>query len=170
VRCRAPKQPCDEGAAAVEFALLFPIFFMVCIGTITFGFAFEKWISVTQAAREASRFAATYPNPNGTTWVDTVGQAAAESAGITLSGVAATPLTSYYLCVRFTPEPIATAPGVRTKSWGSLAGVTCAPSTLPDSRVDVTVSRAAQVNWLFGTGDLAVTGTNTSRFEPRLVP
>ena len=168
--CRSPKQPLDEGAAAVEFALLFPIFFMVCIGTITFGFAFEKWISVTQAAREASRFAATYPNPNGTTWVDTVGQAAAESAGIVLPGSpGATDQTSYYLCVRFTPEPTTTAPGVKLKTWGTLAGSTCPTTTLPDSRVDVTLRRLAKVNWLFGTSDLNVTGSNTSRFEPSLV-
>ena len=168
--CRARKQPCDEGAAAVEFALLFPIFFMVCIGTITFGFAFEKWISVTQAAREASRFAATYPNPNGTTWVNTVGQAAAESAGLVLPGTpGATDETSYYLCVRFTPEPATTAPGVQLKTWGTLPAATCPTTTLPDSRVDVTLSRLANVNWLFGTSNLNVSGTNTSRFEPSLV-
>lgn len=159
----------EEGAAAVEFALLFPIFFMVCIGTITFGFAFEKWISVTQAAREASRFGATYPNPNGTTWVDTVGAAAAESAGVVLSGANATPVSNYYLCVRFSPEPTTTAPGVQFKSWGTLPGGTCPTTTLPDSRVDVSLSRLAQVNWLFGARDLNVTGANTSRFEPSLV-
>ena len=167
MRRRTPKQRSDHGAAAVEFALLFPIFFMVCIGTITFGFAFEQWISVTQAAREASRFAATYPNPSGTTWLDTVGQAAAESAGLALPGnPAATDETSYYLCVRFTPEPTTTAPGVQLKTWGTLAGATCPTTTLPDSRVDVTLSRLAEVNWLFGGNDLAVTGSNTSRFEP----
>ena len=165
-----PKQRSDQGAAAVEFALLFPIFFMVCIGTITFGFAFEKWISVTQAAREASRFAATYPNPDSGNWATAVLTAAAESARITPPGQpGATPETSYYICVRFTPQPAASAPGIQTKVWGTLPGATCSTSTLPDSRVDVTVSRLAQVNWLFGANDLSVTGTNTSRFEQRLV-
>jgi len=170
VRWRTPRDPTDRGAAAVEFALLFPIFFMVCIGTITFGFAFEKWISVTQAAREASRFASTYPNPDSGPWATTVLTAAAEGAGITLTGDNATPPEDYYICVRFTPQPAASPPGIQTKIWGTLPGATCATSTLPDSRVDVTVRRLAQVNWLFGANDLSVTGTNTSRFEQRLVP
>ena len=169
MRERTPKDPTDRGAAAVEFALLFPIFFMVCIGTITFGFAFEKWISVTQAAREASRFAATYPNPNSGAWATTVLTAAAESAGITLTGDNPTPPENYYICVRFTPQTAASPPIILT-TLGTLPGATCATSTLPDSRVDVTVSRLAQVNWLFGANDLSVTGTNTSRFEPKLVP
>ena len=160
--CRAPKRPRDDGAAAVEFALLFPIFFMVCIGTITFGFAFERWISVTQAAREASRFAATYPNPDDPTWAADVLLVAKENAGIT----AETPADSYYVCVRFTAADSSTASNV-VESEGTLAPATCPPATsLPDSRVALTVRRSAQVNWLFGGNDLAVTGSNTSRFEP----
>ena len=158
--CRAPKRPRDDGAAAVEFALLFPIFFMVCIGTITFGFAFERWISVTQAAREASRFAATYPNPDDPTWAADVLLVAKENAGIT----AETPSESYFVCVRYT----AAATNVAT-AQGTLAPATCPADSLaelPDSRVALTVRRSAQVNWLFGGNDLTVTGSNTSRFEP----
>ena len=50
----------DEGAAAVEFALLFPIFMILALGIINGGFAFSRQINVTQAAREASRYGATY--------------------------------------------------------------------------------------------------------------
>jgi Flp pilus assembly pilin Flp len=49
----------DEGAAAVEFALLFPIFMILAMGIITVGTAFSRQINVTQAAREASRYGAT---------------------------------------------------------------------------------------------------------------
>jgi len=49
----------DDGAAAVEFALLFPIFMILALGIITAGTAFSRQINVTQAAREASRYGAT---------------------------------------------------------------------------------------------------------------
>ncbi len=44
----------DAGAAAVEFALLLPLFIMLVFGIISGGFTFDRWISVTQSAREAS--------------------------------------------------------------------------------------------------------------------
>lgn len=53
-------RPRDSGAAAVEFALLFPIFMILVLGTIAGGIAFSKQLTVTQAAREASRYGATY--------------------------------------------------------------------------------------------------------------
>lgn len=49
----------DEGAAAVEFALLFPIFMILAMGTISAGMAFSRQINLTQAARETSRYGAT---------------------------------------------------------------------------------------------------------------
>ena len=54
----------DSGASAVEFALILPLFLILVFGTISAGFGFERWINVTQAARETSRFAATYPFPS----------------------------------------------------------------------------------------------------------
>lgn len=49
----------DDGAAAVEFALIFPIFMILALGIIAAGTAFSRQINVTQAAREASRYGAT---------------------------------------------------------------------------------------------------------------
>jgi Flp pilus assembly protein TadG len=169
----------DRGASAVEFALLFPIFFMVCIGMITFGFAFESWLNVTQAARETSRFAATYAVQTGggdiNTWLDKMGTVAAENAGITLSGPQATPPSDYFICVRFvnqaaTPSP---APQTTMKTWGTLqsVGTTCTNSSaLSDNRVEVAVVKPGPVQWLFGSATLKVKGANTSRYEPSLTP
>jgi Flp pilus assembly protein TadG len=168
VPCRRAADP-EMGASAVEFALLFPLFIMLCVGMISFGFAFEKWISVTQAARETSRFAATYPPTTPmTTWLDTMGQSAAENAGIDLT---TTPISDYFICVRFVNQvgPSAT-PATVMKTWGTLssASTTCTGSTLPDNRVEVKVQRKASLSWIFGSDDVGVSGTNTSRFEPRL--
>lgn len=162
----------DDGAAAVEFALLFPVFIMLAIGTISFGFAFEQWINVTQAAREASRFAATYPMPVGGVddWLGDVTDVAKEAAGITDS----TPATDYYVCVRFVNRVgPAASPGTKAAATGGLAGATCAqtPSSgLPDNTAEVTVLRKSQLNWVLGSASVSLSGENVSRYEPRLGP
>lgn len=51
----------DSGAAAVEFALLVPIFVMLTFGMITAGIGFWRYIEMTQAARDAGRFGSTLP-------------------------------------------------------------------------------------------------------------
>lgn len=81
----------DAGAAAVEFALLFPIFIMITFGAITGGIMFWHNISVNQASRDAGRYASTLalstatPPDAGTvnpqTWLDQVVQVAASGAG-----------------------------------------------------------------------------------------
>lgn len=48
----------QSGAAAVEFAFVMPILFMLVFGIIEFGFIFNRWISVTHAAREGARLLA----------------------------------------------------------------------------------------------------------------
>jgi len=45
----------EEGAAAVEFALLLPLLVLLLFGMIEFGFAFNTRIQATNAAREAAR-------------------------------------------------------------------------------------------------------------------
>lgn len=45
----------EDGAAAVEFALILPILLLFIFGIIEFGFIFNRWTSVTHAAREGVR-------------------------------------------------------------------------------------------------------------------
>jgi Flp pilus assembly pilin Flp len=47
----------EEGAAAVEFALLLPLLVVLLFGFIQFGTAFNTRIQATNAAREAARVA-----------------------------------------------------------------------------------------------------------------
>lgn len=51
----------ENGASAVEFALVLPILLILLFGIITGGMLYNQQLSVTQAAREGARFAATYP-------------------------------------------------------------------------------------------------------------
>jgi Flp pilus assembly protein TadG len=172
----------ESGAAAVEFALLLPLFAMLTFGIITFGFAFERWLSVTAAAREASRFAATYPIPAGgeAEWKDAVIGVAAEAAGITLTGANATPTSTYGICVSFANHLSTVGdfdtvtPGI-SKRWttGTIlppgdGSTPCDTSSLPDNRVSIAIARGAELNWFFVQTGTIVSGENTSRYEPRL--
>lgn len=49
----------EDGASAVEFALIAPVVFAIALGGITGGLAFNTQQSLNHAAREAARFAAT---------------------------------------------------------------------------------------------------------------
>lgn len=171
-RTATPERRRDDGASAVEFALLFPLFIMLAIGTISFGFAFERWITVTQAARETSRFAATYPMPatGVSDWLANVTAVAKEAADIDGS----TPQGDYFVCVRFVnrigPAP---TPATVSSSAGTLAGATCptqSTSALPDNAAEVTVIRKVGLEWVLGSADVTVSGENVSRYEPRLDP
>ena len=52
----------EDGAAAVEFAIVATLFFMLVFGIIDFGFAFHSWNNTANAAREGARKAAVDPS------------------------------------------------------------------------------------------------------------
>lgn len=54
----------ESGAAAVEFALVAPLLFLVVFAIIDFGFGFHAWDAAENAAREGARVAAVDPDPN----------------------------------------------------------------------------------------------------------
>jgi len=45
----------ESGAELVEFALVFPLFLLAVVGMIDFGFLFQQYEVVTNAAREGAR-------------------------------------------------------------------------------------------------------------------
>lgn len=45
----------EQGAAAIEFALVMPIFITIVIGMMIYSIYFVTWIAVTQAAAEGAR-------------------------------------------------------------------------------------------------------------------
>ncbi|MGH9196713.1 MAG: TadE family protein [Acidimicrobiia bacterium] len=45
----------STGAAAVEMAIVLPLLFLLVFGIIEFGFIFNRWTTVTHAAREGVR-------------------------------------------------------------------------------------------------------------------
>jgi len=55
----------DEGASAVEFALVSFILVLLLFGIIQFGHLFFQWLEITHGAREGARWAS-LRNPTGT--------------------------------------------------------------------------------------------------------
>jgi Flp pilus assembly protein TadG len=54
-RCRRPA--CENGAELIEFALVFPLLLLVVFGIMDFGLLFQRYETVTNAAREGARVA-----------------------------------------------------------------------------------------------------------------
>lgn len=52
----------EEGAAAVEFAMVAVVLFMLVFGIIEFGFAFSSWSATGNGAREGARAGAVKPD------------------------------------------------------------------------------------------------------------
>jgi len=50
-----PSERSERGAAAVEFALVLPLLLLLVCGIIEFSFVFNRYISVTNVAREGVR-------------------------------------------------------------------------------------------------------------------
>ena len=48
---------CDKGAELIEFALVFPLLLLVLLGIMDFGLLFQRYETVTNAAREGARIA-----------------------------------------------------------------------------------------------------------------
>ncbi len=62
---RAKRQPSQRGQSLVEFALVFPIFFVLLMGMIEFGLVFNALLSINFASRDASLIAAEAGNAVG---------------------------------------------------------------------------------------------------------
>lgn len=55
---RTARRHDEDGAAAIEFAIVASLLFMLVFGIIDFGFGFHTWNGTAHAAREGARYAA----------------------------------------------------------------------------------------------------------------
>ncbi len=63
-----------SGQALVEFALIVPLFLLLLLGLLEFGFIFDHAMTVSYATREGARSGAAYASGNATTMVCTTSQ------------------------------------------------------------------------------------------------
>lgn len=95
----------DEGASAVEFALVWFALSLFVIGMIQFGLVFNQWLQLEHSAREGARWAslrnsATYVRAKVTEAAPGLGLAAADIAIAPGDPTVALPNTSITVTVR----------------------------------------------------------------------
>lgn len=84
----------EEGAAAVEFALVAMILVTLLVGIMQFGYLFFQWNEITHAAREGARWAALEYPAGSVATPDTVRYKVAQAApdmGLTDADIIVTP-------------------------------------------------------------------------------
>jgi Flp pilus assembly protein TadG len=167
----------DTGAAAVEFAILLPLFIMLTIGTISAGFAFHTWLSVTHGAQESSRFAATLSIDAGggstSSWLTQVSDRALSAADVMVSATQAQPdVTACVAVVSPTNIPaLGSHMTVASDSSGAitrsavLAGPCPGLPTMTGDYVQTQVTAPVDFNYVFNDVRLNVSGTSISRYE-----
>lgn len=166
----------ERGAALVEFALLMPLLLMLFLGIVSVGVAYNHQLSLTHAAREAARFAATLPVENfasKSAWLDTVAaQAIANGTGTLADGTPGRAVCVAYVYPQGTST--GTDPTERRLDDGSGTLVRdsspCFGDGRPDveRRVQVTVARETDFNVVVFTQTLTLDSEAVSRFEAAL--
>jgi hypothetical protein len=159
------KSPPDSGAAMVEMAFIFSILVMLLLGVVTSAIAFAQKNSIENAAREASRYAATYPPPdnnvdvaNWDEWLEKVRDVARAAA----QGDLDSSVDGQYICVAHTGtgEKLEDTNGSPNHTSG-----TCYTDGLTDRRVQVVARRDTQINAALFSVDVTLNAPATARYE-----
>lgn len=149
----------DSGAAMVEMAFIFSLLVMLLVGVVTSAIAFGQKNSIENAAREASRYAATLPGDIDATWFQTVRNVARSAAQGNLDAS----VDGQYICVAHTGS------GLRQEEVGGVPGPVgsggCYSDGLSDSRVQIVTRRDTEINAAFFSVDVTLNAPATARYE-----
>jgi TadE-like protein len=161
----------DRGAAALEFALVFPLFVMLTFGMISAGFAFFYDIQLTQAARDAARYGSTFAmDTDRDTGLDDMAKIAAQQSGwpdvdnIDSEGL---------ICVAYIGGA---AGGSERRVYGPgpqdnlPAGDECVDDDQSGLRVQVVIRRGAEINGVLFAWDVTLGTTSVIPWERRETP
>ena len=177
IHLERPRRDQEEGAAAVEFALLLPIFVILAVGMMSAGILFFDNLTITQASRDAARYGSTLPIATTTAIPTPTGTESAAPSGVFVDdwlnqvhdlaktqswGSAATDITTDangqgYICVayvRATPVP-SVGMGTRSKwsgvprSYPTASNAPCFDDGRNDNRVQVLVRKDGSLNGIF---------------------
>ena len=164
----------ERGTAALELAIALPILVMLLLGTVTSGLALFNHISLNGAAREASRFGATYPEDDAASpdaWFVDV----ATVAEVTATGALGDAIAGRSICVALGTEggsvrhylvgpgdPI--NGGTYADAWCP-PGAPSLPATSGHEAVQIVVEREALIQALFFSTTVRLDADATTRFE-----
>lgn len=180
----------EDGANAVEFALVLPILLVMIFGMLTGGIVLFQKLGVEQGNREAARWAATLPledcggpaSPPADCWfADVANRAVAGAGGELNAGV-----KGREICVAYIHADAAASPPVsasKSMTWDANAGpplsganahstgTECFPSTVsPDTpHVQVRVSRVGRFDLIFYGNDVTLESQSVALYEPEPV-
>lgn len=146
----------------VEMAFMMVFLMILLVGVITSAIAFGQNNSIENAAREASRYAATLPGAADSAWLADV-RDVARAGGL---GELAPGVDGQYICVAYYDG----------SAWSRLTdtgGVTATGSTncyvdgLPadQARVQVLTGRDTSINGVIFTKDISLEGRAAARYE-----
>ena len=154
----------ERGAALVEFALVLPLLMALILGLTTGGIAYNRKISMTNAVREAARFAGTMPPTMvaaPATWSDAV-------IGRTVD-LAAGDLTTAQVCVKLVRESGSTDDVVEQSSCPTamLAYEPATPANLLSGNcvAKVWAARPSELQALFFSSTMNLKAKAVSRYE-----
>ncbi len=157
----------ERGASLVEFALVLPLILMLVLGLVSAGIAYNEKITLTHAAREAARFAATYPVSNAASleaWLADVETRVVDDAAGSLD--AGTPGLS--ICVAYVYPDGSGANDTSKRRLNGVDGVgSCFADGRPDAerRVQIEVGRDTELEALLFSTTIGLESQAVSRFE-----
>lgn len=162
---RDRRRPDDAGAAAVEFALLLPLFTILVFGIISGGIVFNDKLALSQGVREAARYGATLQTAPAdataaTTFLKTVRSTAQGDAYGQMGTGAAT------YCVGFVPATTGKNHYYLTNDASDAQIGDCpnAPGVQAGSVV-VVGQKPASFNLILAKYDTTMTSVAVARFE-----
>lgn len=154
----------DRGAAAVEFALLLPLFLVLCFGTISGGIVFNDKLSLSQGVREGARYGATLvgtptDTTTATTFLSTVRTSARDSAFGQLGTEDAT------FCVGFIPATTSATSWYMTDAATTAVEGTCPDSPTTRGIVVVIGQKPGEFNLILDVLTTTLTSVGAARYE-----
>ena len=148
----------DVGAAVVEMAFIFGLLVMLLVGVVTSAIVFGQKNSIENAAREASRYAATLKPMDLVTVLNVARNAAQGDLDGSVEG--------QYICVAYLSE---------VSGWQKLeevAGVPSGPSGtwcyddgLSEKRVQIVTGRDSEINAALFSMDVTLNAKAIARYE-----
>jgi len=148
----------------VELAFVFILLVMLLVGTVSAAVAFGRGNSIQNAAREASRYAATRDDI-GSNLSEVIQVAKAASSGDLDSSA-----PGYYICVAYigVPSPVQATEGSPPPPDASAPPGACYDDGRPDDaepRIQVVTGRDTTINAIVFSADVTLHAEAAARYE-----